>query len=256
MELDYNKLLSLTAEMGLCLMESGAETYRVEESMHRLLSAYGVAGEVFAIPNCIIATLTAPERRPLTQIRRVPAHGTVCDQLERSNALCRRLCREAPELDAALEQVAQIGRERRSYPLYIRLAGYFLGCGMFSLFYGGTLRDGLCGGVCGVAIGLCLALTGAFGANLFFKTVAGAAVSALTALLLTAAGLGQSLDKIIIGALMALVPGIAITNAMRDIMAGDMVSGISKGAEALLIGAAIALGTAIALGLAALTAGG
>ena len=166
------------------------------------------------------------------------------------------LCREAPELDAALEQVAQIGRERRSYPLYIRLAGYFLGCGMFSLFYGGTLRDGLCGGVCGVAIGLCLALTGAFGANLFFKTVAGAAVSALTALLLTAAGLGQSLDKIIIGALMALVPGIAITNAMRDIMAGDMVSGISKGAEALLIGAAIALGTAIALGLAALTAGG
>ena len=78
----------------------------------------------------------------------------------------------------------------------------------------------------------------------------------MTALLLTAAGLGQSLDKIIIGALMALVPGIAITNAMRDIMAGDMVSGISKGAEALLIGAAIALGTAIALGLAALTAGG
>ena len=55
---------------------------------------------------------------------------------------------------------------------------------------------------------------------------------------------------------MALVPGIAITNAMRDIMAGEMVSGISKGAEALLIGAAIALGTAIALGLAALTAGG
>ena len=66
----------------------------------------------------------------------------------------------------------------------------------------------------------------------------------------------KALDKIIIGALMALVPGIAITNAMRDIMAGDMVSGISKGAEALLIGAAIALGTAIALGLAALTAGG
>ena len=108
MELDYNKLLSLTAEMGLCLMESGAETYRVEESMHRLLSAYGVAGEVFAIPNCIIATLTSPERRPLTQIRRVPAHGTDIDQLERYNDLCRRLCREAPELDAALEQVSQI----------------------------------------------------------------------------------------------------------------------------------------------------
>ena len=55
---------------------------------------------------------------------------------------------------------------------------------------------------------------------------------------------------------MALVPGIAITNAMRDIMAGDMVAGISKGAEALLIGAAIALGTALSLGLTGMFMGG
>ena len=60
----------------------------------------------------------------------------------------------------------------------------------------------------------------------------------------------------IIGALMALVPGIAMTNAMRDIMAGDMVAGISKAAEALLIGAAIALGTALALGLTRMVTGG
>jgi len=55
---------------------------------------------------------------------------------------------------------------------------------------------------------------------------------------------------------MALVPGIAMTNAMRDIMAGDMVAGISKAAEALLIGAAIALGTALALGLTRMVTGG
>ena len=77
-----------------------------------------------------------------------------------------------------------------------------------------------------------------------------------TAVLLTAAGLGAHRDLIIIGALMALVPGIAMTNAMRDIMAGDMVAGISKAAEALLIGAAIALGTALALGLTRMVTGG
>ena len=76
------------------------------------------------------------------------------------------------------------------------------------------------------------------------------------AVLLTAAGLGTHRDLIIIGALMALVPGIAMTNAMRDIMAGDMVAGISKAAEALLIGAAIALGTALALGLTRMVTGG
>ncbi len=73
---------------------------------------------------------------------------------------------------------------------------------------------------------------------------------------LTRLGVGQNQDLIIIGALMALVPGIAMTNAMRDIMAGDMVAGISKAAEALLIGAAIALGTALALGLTRMVTGG
>ena len=149
-----------------------------------------------------------------------------------------------------------IRRDHRVYPLWIQLLAYFLGCGMFSLFYGGTSLDGVCGGLCGVVIGLCLTLISRLGANLFFKTVAGGAASALAAVLLTGLGLGENLDRIIIGALMALVPGIAITNAMRDIMAGDMVAGISKGAEALLIGAAIALGTTLSLGLTGMFMGG
>ena len=257
MEVDYNKLLGLVSELGFRLMESGAEIYRVEESIRRLIQAYGVeTGEVFAIPNCIIVSLTSPQGHPLTQIRRMPAHGTDIEQLERYNDLCRRLCREAPPIDQAMELLAAIARTRRSYSLPVQLLAYFLGCGMFSLFYGGTIADGVCGGVCGVVIGLSLAFMDRFGTNLFFKTVVGGALSALAALLLVQAGLGANTDRIIIGALMALVPGIAITNAMRDIMAGDMVAGISKGAEALLIGAAIALGTALSLGLVRMLTGG
>ena len=257
LELDYNKLLCLVSEMGYRLMESGAEIYRVEESIRRLLQAYGVAqGEVFAIPNCIIISLTSPKGEPLTQIRRMPAHGTDIYLLERYNGLCRKLCSQAPPFDEALEQMEAIRRDHRVYPLWIQLLAYFLGCGMFSLFYGGTPLDGVCGGLCGMVIGLCLTLTSRLGANLFFKTVAGGAASALAAVLLIHLGVGENMDAIIIGALMALVPGIAFTNAMRDIMAGDMVAGISKAAEALLIGAAIALGTALSLGLTRLFMGG
>ena len=257
LELDYNKLLGLVGEMGYRLMESGAEIYRVEESIRRLLQAYGVEqGEVFAIPNCIIISLTSPQGEPLTQIRRMPAHGTDIYLLEQYNGLCRKLCSQAPPFDDALEQMADIRRNHRVYPLWVQLLAHFLGCGMFSLFYGGSPADGVCGGLCGVVIGLCLTLISRLGANLFFKTVAGGAASALAAVLLTGLGLGENLDRIIIGALMALVPGIAITNAMRDIMAGDMVAGISKGAEALLIGAAIALGTALSLGLTGMFMGG
>ena len=257
LELDYNKLLCLVSEMGYRLMESGAEIYRVEESIRRLLQAYGVEqGEVFAIPNCINISLTAPNGQPLTQIRRMPAHGTDIYLLEQYNSLCRRLCAQTPPFDQALEQMEAIRRNHKVYPLWGQLAAHFLGCGMFSLFYGGGPLDGLCGGLCGMVICLCLTLTSRLGANLFFKTVAGGAVSALAALILTRLGIGRNLDAIIIGALMALVPGIALTNAIRDIMAGDMVAGISKSAEALLIGVAIALGTALSLGLAGLLGGG
>ena len=232
LELDYNKLLDMVSEMGYRLMKSGAEIYRVEESIQRLLQAYGAPrGEVFAIPNCLMVSLTSPDGRPVTQIRRMPTHGTDIYLLEKYNGLCRRLCRETPAFEEALEQMEAITRTHRVYSLPTQLAAHFLGCGMFSLFYGGTPADGLCGGLCGMVIGLCMAL-------------------------MTRLGVGQNQDLIIIGALMALVPGIAMTNAMRDIMAGDMVAGISKAAEALLIGAAIALGTALALGLTRMVTGG
>ena len=57
--MDYEKLLNMAAELGYQLMYSGAEIYRVEESVRRLLHAYGLPSpEVFAIPNCIIVSLT------------------------------------------------------------------------------------------------------------------------------------------------------------------------------------------------------
>ena len=257
LEPDYDKLLALAAQAGFRLLESGAEIYRVEESIHRILLAYGApSAEVFAIPNCIIVSLTAPGGQPLTQIRRMPPHSTDLDQLERYNDLCRRLCRDTPPPEQALSMLEEIHRTRHIYPPWVQILGSLLGGGMFTLFFGGMWMDALCGGLCGVAIWLCLFFTGRLGANVFFKTVAGGAVSALLALALDRLGLSRNVDLVIIGALMALVPGVAITNAMRDIMAGDMVAGISKGAEALLIGAAIALGTALALGAVSLLGGG
>ncbi len=256
MELDYDALLSLSAELGFRLMESGAEIYRVEESIRRLLQAYGVdTGEVFAIPNLVIVSLTDPTGHPVTRVRRIPPHGTDIYLLEKYNALCRDLCREAPPFADAQSRLADIRAGWQTYACPARYLAYFAATAAFAVFFGGTARDALCGGLCGVSIGLCLDFMTRWDANQFFKTVAGGMVSALLALFLTFLGLGEHADRIIIGALMALVPGIAFTNAMRDIMAGDLVSGITKLGEALLIGAAIAIGTSLAMGLARLLGG-
>ena len=90
--------------------------------------------------------------------------------------------------------------------------------------------------LCGMAVGACLLFGQRFtGSNVFFRTLICSAVAAGMALLLVRAGLGQSQEYITIGTLMVLVPGMALTNAMREIMAGDIISGLTRTAEVLLV---------------------
>lgn len=255
--MNYNELLAAASELGYGLLESGAEIYRVEEAIQRLLHAYGVAqADPFVIPNCIIVSFATPGGEVLTQVRRMPSHGTDVDLLERYYDLGRRLCREVPPLPEARKALAEIRRTQRVYPLPLLLLAYFVGTASFSLFFGGTVRDAFCSGLCGVAVGFALYAMTTLHANLFFKSILGAALSAFLALGFTYSGMGEHSQLITIGALMALVPGIIFTNAIRDVMAGDMVAGISKIADALLTGVAVALGTGFALGLAQLLWGG
>ena len=94
-------------------------------------------------------------------------------------------------------------------------------------------------------MGLCLLCGGKFiGANSFFRTAVCSAVAAFLSLTLVEAGLGTSVDVVTISTLMVLVPGVALTNAMREIMAGDTFSALSRTADAILVASAIALGAA------------
>lgn len=246
-----DELLNLGAELGYELMVSGAEVYRVEDSVGRLLRAYGrQTGEVFAIPNCLIVSLKGERDEALTRIRRIPPHGTDVDKLERCNALCRALCRETPGCAEAERRLEQLRRESRGYTVMMGLAGYFTGAFGFCLFFRGGLWDAVLSGLCCLAVGLCLHGMGKLGANAFFKTIAASAVCTFLAIALARLGPSLNEDMIAIGALMALVPGVCFTSALRDIMAGDMVTGLSNAAEGILIGAAIVIGTGAAMTLA------
>lgn len=246
--MDYNQLLNMGADLGRLLMTSGAEIYRVEESVNRLLTAYGLDPQVFSIPNCLIVSVNTPEGTPVTRMCRIPAHGTDMELLEQCNALCRRLCREVPPVEEAQRLVDDLGRHCRRFSARTVLLGYASAPAFFALFFGGGFRDCLCAAAAGLAVGVCVLFGRRFiGSNIFFRTVVCSAVAALAALLLVRAGLGRNLDAITIGTLMVLVPGMALTNAMREIMAGDVISGLSRTAETLLVATAIALGTALPL---------
>lgn len=270
--MDYDRLLDLTVELGCRLMSSGAEIYRVEESMRRLLEACRLdTAEVFAIPSCVIVSATTPEGRPVTRMRRVPAHGTDLELLERCNALCRSLCAAPPPLDEIQARIDALPDRLPHYRPRQILLGYVIAPAFFVPLFGSSLigrslaepgvgnllavllSDALCAMLCGLAVGLCALYGGRFlGSNSFFRTVVCSAAASLTALLLTEMGIGQHVDVVTISVLMMLVPGVALTNAMREIMAGDTISGLTRTAEAVLTAGAIALGSAAGLTIARL----
>lgn len=246
-DFEVHELLNISAALGERLLKSGAEIYRVEESVGCLLSTYGHPDSaVFAIPSFLVITIRDGQGQALTQTVRIRQQETDLYRVDMLNSLCRRICREKPpfsQICRQLEKIDGIGH----YPLWLRIpmAG-IIGCA-FALFFGGSPRDGLCAVLSGTAIGAAGWFMSRFHVNLFITDVLAAAAATVLALFSVTLGLGNNADMIIAGALMNLVPGVALTNSMRDVIGGDIIAGLLKLAEALMIAFAIALGAGLAL---------
>ena len=247
--MDYYLLLDMVTELGYRLAMSGAETYRVEESINRIMQAYGIKAEAFAIPNCLHVSLETDKGKPTTRMRRIGHPGNDLDAVENYSNLSRKICAETPQPDIAVTWLEATEQSRKQYPLILNFLGHTLGAAGFAIMFGGSLIDCLCAGICGLSVGLVNHLMEKFKTNHFFRIITASFVSAFLAYL--AGGLWTCVnpDTVIIGALMILVPGLLFTNALRDIIYGDTNSGINRIVQGLLSAAAIALGTGAAWNL-------
>lgn len=244
--MDYNTLLDMTGDLCYNLAMCGAETFRVEETANRIMAAYGIQAEIFAIPNCITISIETPDGKPMTRMRRVGLHGTDLDSVERYNNLSRRICSQKPEPKEAVKWLKDTTDSRHKYSVILYLLGNFIGSAGWGIFFGGSIADGLLAGLCGFIIGLISRFTTALKVNDFFATIFSAFAMSTFAYSAAAMRIVQTADTAIIGALMILVPGLLFTNAMRDIIYGDTNSGTNRIVQVILIAVAIALGTGAA----------
>ncbi|SEI71933.1 Uncharacterized membrane protein YjjP, DUF1212 family [Lachnospiraceae bacterium A10] len=236
------KLMKILLDIGEAMIDSGAEVIRVEDTVSRIGYAYNIKRmDVFVITSCINITMELPDGTTLTQVRRFRKMTSIdLSKLERINALSRAVCVNPISLDDLEGAVEMITRRKvREIKL---LCGYVLGGAAFAMFFGGNLWDAVFAGMVGVLVWafnvyLSPIFMNPVVSQFIITFLAGFSVAVATSFIPL---LHQ--DDVTIGVIMLLVPGVAVTNAIRDILLGDTLSGILRMIEALLLAATLAIG--------------
>ncbi|MBE1555778.1 uncharacterized membrane protein YjjP (DUF1212 family) [Filibacter limicola] len=230
---------------GRLMMEAGAETYRVEDTMVRMAGTQMLSStHSFVTPTGIIFS---PGSSYHTKLIRIKDRTTDLEKVALVNDVSRKLSTAEYTLEEAYAKLKEIEQANVMFPLWLQIIAAAIASGCFLILFDGLWIDVpiavLAGGFGFVIVTKIHELTrvkffAEFIASLFIALIGFAAIQG---------GIGTQLDKIIIGAVMPLVPGLLITNAVRDLMAGHFVSGLSKGAEAFLTAFAIGAGVAFVL---------
>ncbi len=234
--LDFSELLLLF----------GGEVSRVEDSLRRIGNAYGIEKtDIFVITENILLTISYNDGTILSGSRRISSTASYdFEKIDKLNALSREICScpiEPKELLKRLEQIKELPQS----PFFRYFGNFFVAFG-FALYYGGSFYDALISGLFGFLIALLQRKTQDFFPNgVTFSFFASFVVGIFTCLITNNTNLSRAM--IMIGDIMPLIPGTAITLSLRDILVGDTVSGILKLIECVLIAGGIASGFMIAI---------
>lgn len=240
------ELLHMSLDIGEKMLISGAEISRVEDSVRRILMTYDMQrADVFTITSSIIVTVTDMDNNTLTQTRRIHKYNTDLDKLHKLNNLSRKICSDKPALNYILDELSEIDNGKR-YPFYIECLAFSLIASAFTLFFGGNALDAAAAAVLGALLKAVVYAIDRTEVNMVFANVVSSFILCALTFLCVAVGFGEHSDKIIIGNIMLLIPGIAMTNSIRDIISGDIMAGILRFCEAIVIAIGIAAGYILA----------
>ncbi|MDN6161778.1 MAG: threonine/serine exporter family protein [Atopostipes sp.] len=248
MELLTSKILDVCTGIGRLMLENGAETYRVEDTIYRVAVNYGMQGvSVFSVPTALIVTVREPTGIEHTRLQRVTEQKSNLQIIADANNLSRKIAQTDIPPNEALDEIDQMNRKDSPYTIFQEFLIAGLTCGFFAILFQGNLYDLISSTITG-SLGYLVFLYARKITNIrFFSELLSSFLIGWTAFLLTSVGIGHDVNIIIIASVMTLVPGKAITNGIRDLMASHLLSGVSVLADALLTASAIGIGIATVL---------
>lgn len=244
--LQMTEHLQLALDIGEQILICGGEVSRVEDTVDRICKAYGADRvDVFAITSLVSATVIWQNGVVITQSRRIRASGRDMYRLENLNALSRRICEEKLPYAEAEKLFTGIMQKKSAAKTKV-LLGSVLAAVSYTAFFGGDWGDCLTAPLVAIVI---------FGGQVICKKINNNFISQILCSFLATTvavfgvyfGLGSSVNQIMMGCIMLLIPGISITHAVENLILGDTISGLLSFFEAVITALALAGGFALAI---------
>ena len=243
--------------VGKIIMENGGETYRAEETINMMGGGFGLEEvESFAVPSGLFISYRGQDGHPVTGVKRVRHTGRNLTRVDEANRVSRQVAAGKADSRRALERLREIEHIPGDFPGLWSIPAAFLCAAGFTAIFGGNLIAIPVAGTVAALVQLMETFLHRFRSRGMAASILGGMVTSLLPFLLALAMPALETDIVIAGAVMPLVPGLAMTNAVQDTMRGDFISGVSHGIRAILTAFLIAGGALLALGIMRLVTGG
>lgn len=241
------QVLKLAVSIGESLLQSGGEIYRVEETIGRVLTAYGIEDyHVFVVSNGIFATIHEDRQDRGSMVRHVPLGSLHLGRVTRLNQLSREICSYTHTVDEAFAELAKC----KSMPVISGLPLYLasgVGCASFCYIFGGRLYESLIAFLLGILLQLFVSTAQRAKVSKFIIYILGSGAVTLLSLILLNFFPNVMQDKVVIGSIIILLPGVSLTTSIRELFSGDYLSGSIHLIDALLNALCIAAGVGTAI---------
>ena len=245
--MNYQLLMDMAIKVGEMMLSHGAEAHRVEDTVYRILKTANLqTTEVFVIMTGLFATISDPSIETITVTKRVRGRGNNLKQICYANEISRQFCDGWITLEEAMELIEE--GCRWEYTMSMSMLGNIMIVTTFPLLVGGSYYDCVASFVAGIFVAIAIYWTNKIQIHPFMKDLAVSFLAGgLYLALSTMLPFSIHQDAVIIACIMPLVPGVAITNAIRDTLNGDYVSGAARAVEAFIKALGIALGVGMSL---------
>ncbi len=248
--MNVKETVEIAMTAGEILLCSGSEIYRVEDTITRICSAYDIECEAFVMPTGIFISGKSISNPidTISLIKRIKKRTIDLHCIELINTFSRGISLNPLTYSEAIKQLNAIKK-----PPYFKLMGRLIAAAItafaYCILFKGNIADGITAAGISALIYYLKDVINKAGFTQFFEYLASGLIAGGISLIAARLFPVLHMNEIIIGAIMILVPGVTITNGIRDALHGDLVASIARLGEALFIVTAVGAGVGFTLAI-------